>query len=123
MKKNILLVDDDINVLISTKLLLEAMGHEVKSSEGGYEALELLTNESENIDVVLLDIMMPDLTGDLVMEELQEQIKQQKFQIIIQSGQMDENMKEKIFRLGAKDYIAKPYNYTSLKNTLEKYIR
>jgi CheY-like chemotaxis protein len=122
MNKSILLVDDDMQVLISTSLLLESMGFKVKTVEDATEALNILKKEGDKFDIVLLDIMMPAITGDMIMEEVQEDIKKDKYRVIIQSGQMDDDMMEKIFRLGAKDYISKPYNYSHLKNTLHKYL-
>lgn len=68
----VLIVDDDDGVRLVTRLLLERAGYAVLATENGREALTILQSHEDEIDVVLLDVMMPVMTGHETLPELRE---------------------------------------------------
>lgn len=107
--KNILLVDDDqINNKMLTKKL-EKKGYHVIQAYNGKECLEIF-EDNITIDLVLLDIMMPDLSGSEVLKRLRKEKTQFELPIIMVTGKSDTEDIVENLRLGANDYIVKPVN-------------
>jgi putative two-component system response regulator len=122
-RKAILLVDDDeIHLSITENSLKdEYQIHMVKS---GAEALEFLDKSHIIPDLILLDILMPEMDGWVVFDKIHD-IAALKFTPIMFFSSLDEeNAKEKAYELGAFDYIIKPCEQSVLldriKNTLQK---
>jgi len=105
MKKKILLVEDEEIIRNLLKKKLKQEGYEVKIAIDGEDGLKAMRNEKPNL--VLLDIIMPKLSGFEVMEEIQknEELKMIPVIIISNSGQPVELDKAK--KLGAKDWLIK----------------
>lgn len=118
-KLNILAVDDEVGPLESLKTILNPF-YTVYTAGGGKTALEILKNEK--IDLVTLDLNMPDLHGMEVLQEIKKLKKNVEVVIITGFGSL-KNATEAI-RLGASDYILKPFNVTEIisviNSTLEK---
>ena len=115
--KRVLLVDDDEVVLRSTKMILEMMGCYVYSASSGVEAVDMIRAGNE-IDVMLLDVMMPDMTGIEVLEIVYKELDNRKIRIIIQSGAgIIDEYKEKLDKFGVL-YCSKPYSTEQLKAAL-----
>lgn len=115
---NILLVDDDLQVLSTTTMLLESQKFNVIKAEGGVEAIEKINNEASKLDLILLDIMMPDLNGIEVLNEVKEIIKKYDIKVIIQSGIDDKDRLQEALKLGATDHISKPYSLEDISDKI-----
>lgn len=99
--KSILLVDDNLEYLDSTRLVLEHEGHQVFTASSGREALSILHKAS--IDLVLLDYFMPEMTGEETVIEIRKFNKD--IQIILQTGYSSENPPRDILhRLNIQGY-------------------
>jgi len=107
MRARILVVDDDP---ANRKLLRRIFGedYEVIAVEGGRQALELL--DREPFHLVLLDVMMPVMTGFDVLAILRERTQLEDLPVIMISARADDADVVEGFRLGARDYITKPIN-------------
>lgn len=105
----ILIVEDDLKISTMLKTLLTKNHYEVKSAFSGTEAILLLQNES--FDLVLLDLMLPGLTGEEVLTKINEQFK---IPVICVSAKDDLNTKIEVIQGGADDYITKPFNNEEL---------
>ena len=105
-KKQILIVDDDINQHFLLETLLASNGCGVLHAYNGAEALRVI--ENNDIDLVLLDVEMPDLDGFQTMERLSMQGKLNTFPIIFLSGCGEALLKAKGLDGGAVDYLTKP---------------
>lgn len=105
MVKKIVLIEDDIYIRRLYELGLKKAGFEVKSAENGKQGLELI--ESENPDLILLDVIMPELNGFEVLKQLHELDKIKKYQIVMLTNLGQEEDLKKALKLGAKDYIVK----------------
>ncbi|HEX6385400.1 MAG TPA: response regulator, partial [Anaerolineae bacterium] len=104
----ILVVDDnDMNRDLLVRRL-QRQGHRVAAAGGGREALEQM--EASRFDVVLLDIMMPEMNGFEVLERLKAEPKWQHIPIIVVSAANDMPSIIKGVELGAEDYLTKPVN-------------
>lgn len=104
LKKRILVVDDELNIIKFLRSNLEAEGFEVMAAPDG--ALAISTFEKELPDLVILDIMMPKIDGFEVCRRLREWTHTP---IIMLSARGDEGDKIKCLDLGADDYITKPF--------------
>lgn len=108
MKNTILIIEDDkdINEMITT--LLTNNNFNVKNAYSGTEGLLV---HNDNIDLILLDLMLPGKNGEEIIKELKEK---NNVPIIIMSAIEDVNKKIDLFSLGANDYITKPFNNDEL---------
>lgn len=119
MKKYILIVEDDNEINQMLRELLQGHGFETVSAFSGTEAL--LHIEKEAPMAVILDLMLPGMTG----EELLEQIKKinQGIAVIISSAKDDVNTRIALLRAGADDYMVKPFDTEELLARLEAILR
>ena len=104
-QETILVVDDNREIVFSISELLRYEGYRVVNAYDGLEALEVL--EREEVDLILLDVMMPSLNGLSALMKLRERWK---IPVIILSAKTEESDKVSGLTLGADDYIGKPYN-------------
>ena len=107
--ENILLVDDD---QINNKMLakkLQKKGYHVIQAFNGKECLKIFESDVE-LDLVLLDIMMPDLSGSEVLQEIRKKKTQFELPVIMVTGKSETQDIVDNLRLGANDYIVKPVN-------------
>jgi len=110
---SILVVDDDrVNRTLLTRTLTGA-GHEVRTAENGREALELL--RAQLSDVVLLDIVMPELDGLSVLEEMKSDAALRDVPVIMISALDDFESVVRCIELGAEDYLPKPFDPVLLR--------
>jgi two-component system KDP operon response regulator KdpE len=103
-KTRILIVDDELSILKYLRANLEVEGYEVLAAMNGIQALRTL--EAEMPDLVVLDIMMPEMDGLDVCRRLREW---SQIPIIMLSARDDESDKVQCLDLGADDYITKPF--------------
>jgi adenylate cyclase len=109
----VLVVDDDpLNRMLLTRSL-EQEGHRVGSVAGGQEALEILRQKP--FDVVLLDIVMPELDGFSVLEQLKRDPVLQHVPVIMISAVDEIDTVVRCIEMGAEDYLPKPFNPVLLR--------
>ena len=118
MRKNIALVDDDRNILTSVSMLLEAEGFQVKTYSDGASALEGLSQTPP--DLGIFDIKMPRMDG---MELLNRIRKTHQFPVIFLTSK-DEEIDEVLgLRMGADDFIRKPFSQRLLLERIRAVLR
>jgi signal transduction histidine kinase/HAMP domain-containing protein/ActR/RegA family two-component response regulator len=115
--KKVLLVDDDMRNVFALTSALEQYGITVVRAEKGKEAIDVL-KRSTDIDVVLMDIMMPGLDGYDTVRILRQEKKYETLPIIAVTAKAMPDDREKCLRAGATDYIAKPVNIDALLTML-----
>jgi two-component system KDP operon response regulator KdpE len=103
-KRRILVVDDELSILKYLRANLEVEGYKVLTAMNGVQALQTL--ETELPDLIVLDIMMPEMDGFEVCRRLREW---SQLPIIMLSARDDESDKVQCLDLGADDYITKPF--------------
>jgi CheY-like chemotaxis protein len=90
---------------------------------GGKEGLEMLKDNKSDIDLILLDLMMPDIYGLNVLQEIKKNSETKKIPVIIQSASHDKTEHERAIKLGASGFIQKPYDRNKFTSLLNKYLK
>lgn len=115
----ILVVDDNaVNRMVLTKAL-EALGHTVMQAEQGQKAIEILRDPRRRFDVVLLDLLMPDMDGYEALAAIRADEGNRDLPVIVISAVDDVASATRCVELGASDYLTKPVNPSLLKARLE----
>lgn len=113
---NVLVADDHAGVLVALELLIEGKGHTVDTVRDGKSALELIKKKTYGL--AFIDHDMPEMTG----LELIEYLKKRSINIPVVMITGDKGMKEILARrVGAHEYIEKPYTAQAIENLLDKY--
>jgi two-component system response regulator VicR len=113
--KKILIVDDDPSIRKFLEANLTARGYLVLEAEGGPSALSMLENEP--VDLILLDIMMPEMDGFEVCRQIRKKIQTPILMLSAREGEADS---EKCRVCGANDYITKPFILREMLNLIKK---
>ncbi|TAL20035.1 MAG: response regulator [Aquabacterium sp.] len=116
--RRILVVEDDVRNIFALSSVLEPKGAKVEIARNGREALEHLARSKAPggapVDLVLMDIMMPEMDGLTAMREIRRQAEFQKLPIIALTAKAMKDDQEKCLSAGANDYIAKPLDVEKL---------
>ncbi|HDQ04131.1 MAG TPA: response regulator [Deltaproteobacteria bacterium] len=112
MQETILAIDDEKMNREFYCGLLQDKGYDVLKAENGEDALDILRKES--VDLVLLDVMMPGISGFDVLKSIRENKKLQSLPVIIITGLADKENRLKGLQLGADDFITKPFDVDEL---------
>lgn len=113
----ILVVDDDQMNLMRAKMILSKGGYEVVTAESGEAALELVA--AEDMDLLLLDIEMPEMSGIEMLEGLRATDKGQLLPVLFMTGTYEEEQQEQGKRLGVLDCVKKPFLPAALLEQVE----
>jgi HAMP domain-containing protein/signal transduction histidine kinase/DNA-binding response OmpR family regulator len=119
--KKVLVVDDDIRNIFAMTSILEPFQMHLLSAETGREAIEVL-QRTPDIDVVLMDIMMPDLDGYDTMRAIRKLSKFRALPIIALTAKAMKGDREKCIDAGASDYISKPIDTRQLLGLLRLWL-
>jgi PAS domain S-box-containing protein len=111
-RATLLVVDDDESVLELAQLVLEAAGHRVITAAGGRDGIERYRAHAREIDVVLLDLGMPDADGEEVLRELQR--LRPDVRVIIATGYAAGQASERVRARGVTGFVRKPYEPEAL---------
>jgi len=114
----LLIVDDEKNILEAFKLLLEDK-YKVLTSDSGKEALKLI--DEVEVDIVLLDIMMPDMDGLAVLEKIKE--KDPSIEVVMVTATKTVETAVKAMKLGAYDYLVKPVDKDDILIALQRIVK
>lgn len=106
--RHILITDDNPTNIILLDRVLQRMGHQISHAETGEETIQLL--EKEPFDLVLLDIMLPGMSGFQVLEWIRQHHSLESLPVILISALTDEASIIEGLELGANDYVTKPIN-------------
>ncbi|MCW2746952.1 MAG: sensor hybrid histidine kinase [Nocardioidaceae bacterium] len=117
----VLVVDDDFRNIFALTALLERGRARVLSAESGVAALNLLDSRSD-IDIVLMDIMMPVMNGYETMTAIRERPQYADLPIIAVTAKVIGGERERCIAAGASDYIPKPINTANLLSALGKWV-
>ena len=112
-EKSVLVVDDDMRNAFAMKKTLRLKGFQVLIAANGRKALTLL-EEHPNVDIVLMDIMMPEMDGYQTMQEIRKQERFQQLPILAVSAKAMLEDRKKCLDAGANDFIAKPVDMERL---------
>ena len=119
--KKILLVDDDMRNIFALSKILKERGMEVVKADNGRVALEILEQHSD-INLVLMDIMMPEMDGYEAMKLIRAQKKFTDLPVIALTAKAMKDDKEKCIKAGANDYISKPLDVEQLLSLMRVWL-
>ncbi len=117
----ILLVDDEEIIRITGKKILTHMGYTVILAGNGKEAIDIYKKQYYEIDVVIMDMLMPELNGKEAFAEMKEINKNCK--VVISSGFLKDNDIEELKKMGLQGFIHKPYRSEELNKLLKKILK
>ncbi len=115
---NILVCDDEKDIVSALKIYLMAEGYQVYEAGNGREALECLAKE--DIHLVLMDIMMPEMDGITAMVKIREQ---SNVPVILLTAKSEDTDKILGLNIGADDYVTKPFNPVELQARVKSQLR
>jgi CheY-like chemotaxis protein len=119
--QKVLVVDDDARNIFALTTLLESHEMEVMSATNGRQAIELIQN-TPDLRVVLMDIMMPEMDGYQTMREIRNDAKFRTLPILALTAKAMKGDREKCLDAGASDYIAKPVNTEQLLSLMRVWL-
>ncbi len=119
--KKILMLDDDVRNVFAMMNVLEEKGMEVIVGQNGKDALKLL-EEHPDFDMVLMDIMMPEMDGYEAMREIRKQVRFRKLPILALTAKAMKGDKAKCIEAGANDYLAKPVDKAKLLSLMRVWL-
>ncbi|HSL70732.1 MAG TPA: response regulator, partial [Longimicrobiales bacterium] len=119
--KHVLVVDDDVRNIFALTSLLEAHGMGVSFAENGQEALERL-RENPDLDLLLLDVMMPEMDGYDTMRAIRSMPEFRSLPIIALTAKAMKGDREKCIAAGASDYITKPVDNDQLLSLMRVWL-
>jgi len=117
----VLIVDDDMRNIFATKALLDQHGMRVLYAENGPDAIRILC-ETPEIDVVLMDIMMPKMDGYETMRRIRSFDQFKQLPIIALTAKAMKGDRDKCIEAGASDYISKPADSDQLLSLLRVWL-
>lgn len=118
--KKILIVDDEPNILMSLEFLMKKEGYEVFVARDGSEALDIIS--AERPDIVVLDIMMPNVDGYEVCRKIKDSQEMKHIQVVFLSAKSKPEDIEKGYEMGADLYLTKPFSTRNLVKEVKKLI-
>ena len=114
----VLLVDDDRQTRLKLSRDLAGGGYAVSEADGGQAALDML--KSERFDLVLLDILMPEVDGYAVLEQMKADDAMRDIPVVVISAVENPEDVEKCKAMGAEDYLIKPVDAATLNARVAK---
>jgi CheY-like chemotaxis protein len=119
--KNVLVVDDDVRNLFALTTAFERYNINAITAESGQDAINILS-ENRNIDIVLMDIMMPEMDGYETTQKIRREHKNTKLPIIAVTAKAMKGDREKCIEAGASDYITKPVKIDQLLSLMRVWL-
>jgi hypothetical protein len=116
----ILVVDDEPMVRSAITRILEHLGYTVHACAGGPEAIRYITEHPRSTDLVLLDLVLPDMNGIVVLERLRAVSPALK--VLVLSGYTDDHSVAQVFERGALALVRKPFTSIELSRTISRFI-
>lgn len=120
MKKKVLLVEDEKNIILGVSTCLEAVGYKVHVEEDGETALKYVENKKP--DLILLDLMLPRVDGFEVCRVLKSNEETKNIPVIVLTALAGEEDRQRIMEMGADSYMTKPFRPQELWNEMKKFL-
>ncbi len=121
ISNNVLVVDDSLSVRKFASIILEQNGYNVLTAPNGLEAFSII--EENQVDLILTDLEMPIMHGYELLRELKRRGLSDTIPAIVLTSRNSEKHKEKATQLGAKDYLVKPFEESTLIETIRRNIK
>jgi two-component system chemotaxis response regulator CheY len=123
MNQTILVVDDSPTVVKFLTFSLKSQGYKVVAACDGMDALEKMSGLTQDVDLVITDLNMPNLDGYGLIEAIRQNQEHRKTPIIILSSETEEEDRDRGMAIGASSYLLKPFNSSLLLDEVSKYLK
>jgi DNA-binding response OmpR family regulator len=120
-KYKILVVDDSTTNVVLLEAILDEKGYQIETALNAKEAYAIIERESP--DLILLDLLMPKISGFEFLEEIRKNDNTKNTPVIVVSALTDEENVEKIMKMGAIDFIKKPIDLQYLVDKVESVLQ
>ena len=120
-KANILVVDDLPDKLMALETVLDELGQNVVVARSGREAIEIVKRDPD-IDIVLMDIMMPEMDGMATMKEIRKLPQGKNLPMVAVTAKAMKGDREKCIEAGAWDYLSKPVDRLHMLSVLRGWL-
>ncbi|UPK46987.1 CHASE3 domain-containing protein [Paenibacillus pabuli] len=120
--RQVFVVDDDIRNVYALANALEQYGMNVITAQNGYECLEMLERGEAKPDIIMMDIMMPELDGYETTRQIRERLNLKQLPIIALTAKAMKEDREKCIAAGASDYISKPLNMKEVLSRMKLWL-
>ncbi|SJN32642.1 response regulator [Sphingobacterium sp. JB170] len=120
--KKVLIADDDMRNIFALTNTLQELEMDVEIANNGFEAVDIANRDPKNIDIVLMDIMMPQMDGFEAIAKIRANKKNSNLPIIAVTAKAMKGDREKTIQSGANDYISKPIDVDKLVSLLRVWL-
>jgi CheY-like chemotaxis protein len=117
--KKILIVDDNDDIITTYRIVLDRMGYQVAVARNGSEVLDMIENEKP--DLVLLDVLLPGLSGSEVCRKIKE-TSETDIPVVAITASVSAATREKMAEVGADDFLLKPIDVSVLNRVVKKFL-
>ncbi len=114
--ETIMLVDDEDYIIDVGEMMLKGLGYTIMTANCGKDAVDLFAEKSEQIDLVVLDLVMPDMSGEAVFHEIRK-IKP-NIKVLFASGHYIVDQTRALLQTGSSDFLQKPFNLRQLSTKI-----
>jgi DNA-binding NtrC family response regulator len=116
--ETILVIDDEESVLVGIEFMLVKLGYTVHSADNGQKAIEIFKSRWQEIDLVILDLVMPQMLGTEVFDKLRE--IDPECRVLMASGYSSEEDAQALIEKGCLGYLQKPFNIDRLSTRIRE---
>lgn len=116
---DVLVVDDEIAIAKLIMFVLESNGYDVRIAADGEAAIDAIKEKKP--DLMVLDLMLPTISGFDVLQNIRQEMGITDLPVIVLTCRGQKEDRDKAIKLGATEYLTKPFSPTSLVNTLKTY--
>jgi CheY-like chemotaxis protein len=117
--KTVLIADDDMRNVFALSTSLQALNMKIEIANNGIEAVKLIEEKGDSIDIVLMDIMMPEMDGHEAIQKIRSNIKFKDLPILAVTAKAMKGDREKSLQIGANDYVSKPIDINKLTSLMQ----
>jgi CheY-like chemotaxis protein len=119
-KKRILIVDDNDDIITTYRVVLDRMGYEVAVVRDGLEVLSVI--EETRPDLVLLDVLLPGLSGSEVCRSLKETAKTSDIPVVAITASVSSDTRKRMKEVGADAFLLKPIDVSDLNRVIKQFL-
>jgi CheY-like chemotaxis protein len=119
-ENKILIVDDNDDVITTYRVVLERMGYAVETAHDGNECLEKI--EQDKPDLVLLDVLLPGLSGSEVCKLIKETARTSDIPVVAITASLSANTRERMAEVEADEFLLKPIDVSDLNRVIKKFL-
>ncbi|MDP6929597.1 MAG: response regulator [Planctomycetota bacterium] len=120
MERRVLIIEDEKLIIVSTRMVLEAAGFQVESALNGEQGVSKA--EALNLDLILLDIMMPGIDGWETLKRLKGNPETANIPVVVFTAREHARGRQQSVEMGAVDYFRKPFEPDELIEVVERHL-